>query len=249
MYRTTVRRALAIAALALVGATLTAPSAQAGPVPRADAHTSDVSTPIVSSAFRSGGPLPYSVLAAGWWKWVLEEPIRTNPLLDTTGENCAHGQPRALVWYLAGAPSSAPVQRTCRVPAGRALFVPVVNLFYGAFLNDPPETRTDDFVRAQVACISNSTGTLTVDGRTIPRSLLVSERSPIFSVQLPDENIFGLSAEQAPDLVLSPSADEGTYALLPPLRRGTHTIRIQAAITEPCPFNQTIDVTYTLDVN
>jgi hypothetical protein len=44
------------------------------------------------------------------------------------------------VWFLAGAFGADPVVRQREVPAGKALFFPLINTAYGAFLNDPPET-------------------------------------------------------------------------------------------------------------
>src|SRR5262249_18467974 len=60
----------------------------------------------------------YSQLASNWWKWVLAQPAATSPLLDSTGANCSAGQ-SGLVWFLAGAADSTPVQRTCTVPYGK----------------------------------------------------------------------------------------------------------------------------------
>jgi hypothetical protein len=205
-----------------------------------------VAPPTSATEDRAGGPPPHAQLAAAWWQWVLEEPSQTNPLLDTTGAACANGQPRALVWYLAGTLDSEPVSRSCTVPVGRALFFPMVNLFYGAFLNDPPETRTIEYARDQVACVAGSTGTVTVDGRPLTGRWIVHERSRVFRVQLPEDNIFGLTPDVATDLVLSPSVDEGFYVLLPPLRRGTHAIRIQSTLSPSCPFSSTTDVAYTI---
>ena len=88
----------------------------------------------------------YGRWAAQWWQWALGVPAAVNPLPDTTGENCAQRQVDN-VWFLAGSISSAPVVRACEVPAGKSLFLPLINNFYGAFLNDPPETRTEEFVR------------------------------------------------------------------------------------------------------
>ena len=41
---------------------------------------------------------------------------------------------------------------TVRFRLGKSLFFPLINNFYGAFLNDPPETRTEEFVRAAGSC-------------------------------------------------------------------------------------------------
>jgi hypothetical protein len=41
----------------------------------------------------------YGEWSAAWWKWALEKSVVESPLLDTTGANCAIGQPRS-VWFL-----------------------------------------------------------------------------------------------------------------------------------------------------
>ena len=95
----------------------------------------------------------YGRWAAEWWQWALGIPALVNPLTDTTGEDCAQRQVDS-VWFLAGSMSSDPVVRTCEFPAGKSLFFPLINTIYGAFLNDPPETRTEDFVREEGAAQS-----------------------------------------------------------------------------------------------
>jgi hypothetical protein len=49
-------------------------------------------------------------------------------------------------------------------------------------------------------------------------------QSPIFNIQLPPENFFGLTESQAAELALSPSAEQGYYLFLEPLALGSHTI-------------------------
>ncbi len=66
----------------------------------------------------------YSKWAAMWWQWALSEPKATNPVIDPNGADCAEGQ-SGKVWFLAGSPT--PVTRNCTVPAGKALFFPVIN--------------------------------------------------------------------------------------------------------------------------
>src|SRR5262245_21462667 len=92
-----------------------------------------------------------------------------NPLIDTTGEDCAQRQVDQ-VWFLAGSVSADPavpppaVVRTCAVPVGKSLFFPLINNFYGAFLNDPPETRTEEFVRAAASCTEAAEISVSIDG-------------------------------------------------------------------------------------
>ena len=92
----------------------------------------------------------YSEWAADWWVWALSEPTPTNPLMDPTGAQCASGQ-TGNVWFLAGSFDAGNTTRSCSIPTGKALVFPMLNNFTCAFLNNPPENRTEEFLRAQVA--------------------------------------------------------------------------------------------------
>lgn len=187
----------------------------------------------------------YSQWAAAWWKWAAEAPASTNPVSDTSGQHCALGQ-AGQVWFLAGSFSPAPVTRTCSVPRGKALFFPLLNKFYGAFLNDPPEQQTEAFVRSQVACMADATLSLvTIDGVAVSNPAQYREQSALFDVFLPEDNIFGASEAQIPELTLSPSADQGIYLFVLPLKPGAHTLRWQGT-SAACGFSQ--DITYHLTV-
>ena len=76
------------------------------------------------------------------------DPSNSNPIYDRTGKNCGiaqHGES----WFLAGS-TGATVTRSCNVPAGVSLFVPLVCV-----------TDTDNFIDSVVG------GTLSV---TVPRA-------------------------------------------------------------------------------
>ncbi len=185
-----------------------------------------------------------SELAADWWKWGLETQADVNPLIDLTGEHCNENQPDD-VWFLAGS-LVGPVTRECTVPEGRPLFFPLINAFYGAFLNDPPATRTPEFIRAQVTCIEDAVFPLVeIDGVAVANPEQYLEKSVIFHVQLPENNIFGVGANVIPDLRLSPSVDQGFYLVIDNLTPGAHTIQWQASSAN-CGFGQ--DITYNLTV-
>ena len=70
--------------------------------------------------------LSYNRLAGEWWNWAAKEPSATNPVLDTTGKDCQRNQ-KGSVWFLAGTFFGAAVTRNCTIPAGKALFIPIVN--------------------------------------------------------------------------------------------------------------------------
>ena len=142
-----------------------------------------------------------------------------------------------------------PVNRTCIVPTGRAIFFPVIDAIYGAFLNDPPETRTEEFLRAQVDCTILS-AYVEFDGRAVKNPeqyIRGSEKSLFFDVQLPEDNVFGFGEDVVPELLLSPSVESGLYLFLFPLSVGTHTLHWEAS--QQCPFGPFAqDITYTLVV-
>lgn len=191
----------------------------------------------------------YGRWAAQWWQWALGIPDAVNPLLDTTGEHCAQRQVDK-VWFLAGSISSDPVIRACEVPAGKSLFLPLINNFYGAFLNDSPKTRTEEFVRAAGSCTEPAEISVWIDGFKVPKPTRFftgrsGSLSPLFNVQLPPGNLFGVDDTVVPELVLSPSAEQGYYLFVRPLPPGQHTIRWVAT---GCLQDSLQNITYHLTI-
>jgi hypothetical protein len=204
-----------------------------------DAQTNPSIAPIQSKPHGQS----YSEWAALWWQWVLEIPTSVNPLLDTTGEHCAQGQSNR-VWFLAGVFGSGTATRTCTVPSGTALFFPLFNIAYFAFLNDPPEQRTEGFLRSQVTNVEGATFSLVViDGVEITHPEQYLEKSVLFDAVLPEDNYLGFTEDFVPELTLSPSVDEGFYLFVFPLPPGRHTIRWQASLGGTVQ-----DITYDLTV-
>ena len=183
----------------------------------------------------------YPNWGALWSIWAYGTPAANNPVLDTTGANCAVGQPVPGTFFLAGTFDGSTVMRTCTTPVGDAFLIPILNAAAFAQQTDPPDQRTEAFVRSEIACIDTPpTLSITVDGVALanPQSLL--EHSVVFSVNLPAGNIFGVPAQ-----LLSPSVDAGYYAFLEPLSAGSHNIHITAS-SPACGATQ--DATYNLIV-
>ncbi len=187
--------------------------------------------------------IAYSAWSAHWWQWAFGTPAANNPVLDTTGANCAVNQPVPGVFLLAGTFDGSASNRTCTVPLGTAFLIPMFNKTFAAQQTDPPDQRTDAFVRAQVACVGTPPATLslTVDGASLPNPTSFLEQSIIFAINLLPGNIFGL-----PPQVLSPSADQGFYGFVEPLTPGTHTIHFTGTV--PACGNVAQDSTYTIQV-
>lgn len=233
---------LMLTVLVMVLAGLNAPAATA-----ADRH--DAPRPQIAPIKTIPAGQTYGRWAAAWWQWALGVPAAVNPLTDTTGEHCAQRQVDK-VWFLAGSSTTDPVVRACEVPVGKPLFFPLINNFYGAFLNDPPETRTEEFVRAHGSCTESAEIAVKIDGVKVPQPTRFftgasGSQSPFFNVQLPPGNLLGADETTIPELVLSPSAEQGYYLFVQPLRPGTHTIRWTAS---GCTPNGSQDITYNLTV-
>jgi hypothetical protein len=183
----------------------------------------------------------YSSWGALWSEWAYGTPAADNPVLDTTGANCAVGQPVPGTFFLAGTFDGSTVMRTCTTPVGDAFLIPILNGVAFAQQTDPPAQRTEAFVRSELTCFDTPpTLSITVDGVALanPQSLL--EHSVVFSLNLPTGNVFGV-----PPQLLSPSVDAGYYAFLEPLSAGSHNIHITAS-SAACSATQ--NATYNLIV-
>src|SRR5215213_9512026 len=55
--------------------------------------------------------LTYGEWTAKWWQWAYSMPEADNPMVDNTGNNCAHNQ-SGPVWFVAGTGGGA-VTREC----------------------------------------------------------------------------------------------------------------------------------------
>src|SRR5262249_10480639 len=127
--------------------------------------------------------LSYSQWAAAWWTWSLTQPTPVNPLLDTTGAHCAQGQ-FGPVRFLAGTVvNGTPITSTCTVPRDKPVLFPVINGFYAAFLNDPPDQRTEAFVRSVVSNVAGAQNLqASLDGQSLGNVSRFYEESVLFPV-------------------------------------------------------------------
>lgn len=160
-------------------------------------------------------------LAVAWWEWASIEPDATNPVTDTTGEDCARNQP-ADVWFLAGDFGGA-VTRTCNVPAGRPVFFPVLNIFC---------------LPAGKSCagkFDSATVSATLDGATLtPVDLTVD--APALHL-----GAGGVVSKKAGTFHATVN---GWWVLMPGLSAGTHTLEFEGQ--DPSGFE--LAVSYTLTV-
>jgi hypothetical protein len=172
-------------------------------------------------------PLPYDPrspegLAARWVQWVAAAGPLANPVEDEDGRHAAANQPDD-VWFLAGTPGKR-MQRSCAVPLGRDLFLPIVNFW------EWPAT-------GRVTVAEDATGSLVVDG--VPLELEVIGTPVPFPVA--GARLNGVTGRRKP----VPVSVWGLWKLVPALPPGEH--HLQGVGTDGHGF--TVDVSYRLLVS
>jgi len=228
-------RARAAAGTALAGAVV----AMFAGAPVAQASTADY---LIYPTYVAPSGKTYGQHAAAWWKYILTQPEATNPLTDETGEDCDNNQSGS-TWYLAGSfPGAGAITRTCTVPFGKSIVIPVANSIAAAFEEDPADQKTEAYVRsvANPPAKASTDLKVSIDGSQVTNVARYYEESPLFSATLPDGNLFGLPAGK----LLAPAVDAGYYVALYPQLPGNHTLKVSA--TTP---DGPVDVTYKIKVS
>ena len=156
-----------------------------------------------------------------WTIWSLATPSPRNPLLKA--KNCkAAPQPSKKVWLLSTL-GGGKITITCTIPAGRALYVPLV-------VNTMVETeKLDTFakLRSQARSVFVDTKALlvTIDGVPVasPRAYRANTRD--LTLDVPQDNILGLPGGGKVKAVAA-----GYSLLATGLAPGKHTIVVSATI-------------------
>ena len=198
----------------------------------------------------------YGQWAAGWWLWALSIPVADSPQ-EAQGEIDCGIQQAGPVWYLAGGDPGRPAVRSCRVPAGKKLFFPVLNLL---LYNAAGENLSIEAKRAQLDDFFGDPGPgyngprpcdlyATIDGQSAARFTPGARvQSPPFAIDTAEGRL-GLPA----GLVDPEAVSDGVWVMLPRLTPGEHTLRFggrlcQSEGLDSHPDYGPIDVTYRLEV-
>jgi hypothetical protein len=202
----------------------------------------------------------YGEWSAHLWQWEFMQPVTASLVFDTAG--CSAGQ-SGPVWFLGGiiVPNStlgytavAP-PRTCTVPAGVSLFIPLMNTECSSMPNDAFGDASEAGLRSCAEFFANminrNTLSVTVDGVQISGSALAQYRaeSPLFQFgPLPQGNPFDL-IEAPTQGDVATSVSDGYYVMLRPLSAGKHVVHFYGEVDMPdgsLIFAQ--DITYHLIV-
>jgi hypothetical protein len=164
--------------------------------------------------------------SAKWWNWVTVRPLSEVPTAQEGVIDCSVGQPRGKVWFLAGSRVGDRVlERTCTVPKTKALLFPLRNAVAWA----PDDCATADECRelfrnyfdvVELVC--------ELDGEPCHfHNPIIREQSPPFTLLIPDDSYLVELGIAAGDRF--PSIADGFWVMLPPLRKGEHTLHIKGA--------------------
>jgi hypothetical protein len=257
------KKMLAVAAGAVAAMCLTAP---------ATAGSAGTTPGVVPPQAHPRG-LSYGQWSAQWWQWAFNTPWHgpggvLNPLTTTDGPvDCSYGQ-HGNTWFLggtfissdgAGGVAANNAKRSCTVPTGTMLFMPLVNSENDnlAPIPKPPTRFSEQELRQPSAEQMDSVRgmTATIDGRSV-KGLTDSHttryrvQSPLFQYTLPSTQQGGnldqaVGAKLPSGPVAKPGAvADGAFLMLEPLSVGTHTLHWTGGI--PGGFTQ--DISYTITV-
>lgn len=206
----------------------------------------------------------YGQWSEAWWQWAFSLPMGHHPLFETADASAGQSGP---VWFLGGNFTGTPVNRSILVPAGTALFFPILNSEQdntdcngnGRISDGLSEAALRENIKNLIDAGHDLSCTL--DGGAVAglgsatNAYRVASPTPGgFSYTLPGiDNLpsnWGYTCWGDPSgapvtveaSVYHPVAD-GVYLLLPPLSVGSHTIHIGATAGTSLQ-----DVTYHITV-
>lgn len=134
----------------------------------------------------------YRAWTIRWYEWVLAITKNLNPVAATTGKNCGQNQSGS-VWFLAGTLGGSK-KRKCIIPYEKDIFFPIINEWLstteyhesGQDLLFHCKGIIDDVIHKEATFDDFTIGCGDLDRYRV--------RSTIFTIALPDNNLFGLKA-------------------------------------------------------
>jgi hypothetical protein len=203
----------------------------------ARAASDDNPNPNVYPLTEKVGEKTYAEWAAAWWQWGLGIKKDKNPITDQTGKFAGEGQ-SGPVWFLAGN-FGGETKRTCSIPAGKALFFPVVNQGPGTSAE-----RADEKVLSATAKELMDTAEdlqVIVDEKPLKDVVKYRVATPLFTLNGPDKADAVVDNASGACKMVS----DGYWIMLKPLDKGDHTLRIKGTVKKA---RFSLDVTYKLTV-
>lgn len=160
--------------------------------------------------------------SARFSQWALSLPPEVNPNFDPTGEQCGYGQ-SGPVFFLPAAFAPEPYERTCVVPEGVAIYVQVGGTACTTF--DPPPYFGRDEAELR-ACAAAQAYTvpheITINGEPLPDIQAYRTTSPLHTLTLSADNLYGLPPGVALEVA------EGQSIIIAPPSPGAYDVTLTA---------------------
>lgn len=130
-----------------------------------------------------------------WWEWLCSNPIKRNPAFDKTGELIYLSQPHVDVLFLCQTIEGVdydPIRRNM-LPSSRLFFMPLINWISIEGEDGKDDSELVSLARSKIDVIDELN--ITINGEHFSEGLKQYRcLSPFFTLDLPNENIFGLPA-------------------------------------------------------
>ena len=170
-------------------------------------------------------------------------PARDSPRNDASGERCATDQSNtnSSIFYLSSN-TGGKSERTCIVPAGKGLFIPVmqVEISDKEVPNATPEQLAESAKKDQDSV--NSLYLKVDDGEYRYENLTkYRTRTEPFEVIFPNNGIFGVVEGGK-----SKAVADGFYIITEPLTKGNHTVNFKSSLI--CPDPDCADPNFVQDI-
>jgi hypothetical protein len=249
--------AVGVLALAACGsAAMDATGSPPGPATTSVLNAADTDTPRNPQAYEPHSR-PFGTSLERWserlWQWVYSVPAATNPLLDTSGVDCAVAQPDGPVWFLPPVldpGGTASFTRSCTIPHDKALLMLTSGVLNDYPCPDPTFQPADgqtlyEFLLAGAQGGPNSlTGqSLLVDGVALKH---------LFDYRETSDDLFNVTGDLTLQSSLDgcitgspqPAVSDAFVVMLKPLAAGPHTL----VYTAKDNHGTNLTVTYQLTV-
>jgi hypothetical protein len=196
------------------------------------------------------GSKPYGLTYAdhvkNFWKWLLSIPSDQSPINEQKNEGkCAEGQSNSnsSIFFLSQTNGGGKVERTCKVPAGKGLFIPVMR-GEASFL-EVPTAKTVKDLSDNVK--NDQDGVVSLNLKIEDKEYGLQDLRPYrvhtddFDVVFARNGLYGQEEGGS-----TRSVADGYYVITEPLPKGNYTVSFNSILICPAPECPTFseDVTY-----
>ena len=190
----------------------------------------DVTTKNIFTPADKPYELSYEEHAKNFWKWFVSIPKPQHPEDDLTGERSANGQINlnSSIFYLCVVKSCTNVERTCTIPNGKGILIPVmVVVISDKEVPDIPNPTIEDMSRTAKKDQDSLTSLyLKIDDEEYQMKDLSKYRihTDEFEINFPNDPIWTVPGGSAKAVA------DGHYIVTKPLSKGKHTISWKSSL-------------------